>query len=190
MMKYTKVTTILLIVALTLAGCANESTWRRDGASALSSDQHQLSSPNQISAAFDVFPFNEDAPPDIPSASEVCTARKELRTFQPSILVSKSTQGEMVINGVLMTARALPRQKQELSIEVDDILFGDVRHLPKRITVISPMEQFGGIPVVIGEKYRALILNVRGKYYSWASTGSAPSNPRFVGFYPCDDKSQ
>jgi hypothetical protein len=187
-MNYTRIAIVLVTFALLTTGCANESSRDQSGPSALSSKEEVFTAQNSLATIFNAFPFDENGPFDIPSRKEVCTMRKALRKFNVNTPTPRQMRGEIIIEGTVLEARALPNRKQEISVEVNDILFGDDGHLPIQISVISPMERYGGVSVAIGETYRVFVLPLNGKYYSWAATGSAPTDETFSGFYKCTGK--
>lgn len=97
-------------------------------------------------------------------------------------------QGLVVFDGTLIAAKRLPKDKQEISMQVEAVLLGAENHVPKQLEVISPTERNGGVTIAIGEKYRAMVLPIREKYYTWAALGTAPKDRVFGGFYGCSDK--
>jgi hypothetical protein len=131
------------------------------------------------------FPFDENGSFEIPSSSEVCASRKALAEFKLNTSPSKKMQGEIIVEGIVTDAHTLPNKKQELSVDVQKVLFGDDGHIPTEMAVISPMERYGGISIAVGETYKILLFPLGGKYFTWASAGSAPEDESFGGYYEC-----
>jgi hypothetical protein len=141
-----------------------------------------------LTTLFSKFPFDENGPFELPSNTQVCVARKKLAKFDSGRPIPSQMKGEILIDGVLLTAHGVPREKQEITIRVDKIVFGNDDTIPQELTITSPQERYGGITVAVGEQYRLLVVPINGKYYSWATTGSMPIDRAFSGFYKCTEK--
>ncbi len=187
-MNHTRTVSILLAFPLLTAGCINGTSSDQNPQSALPSVAEPTAPDNPLPAIFNTFPFEENGPFEVPSRKDVCIARDRLRKFTANTPTPPQMHGAIILEGTLFEVHSLPNQKEEMSVKVGNILFGDDGHLPTQISVISPMERFGGLPIAIGEKYRVFVFPLNGQYYSWAATGSAPIDSAFRGFYECNDK--
>lgn len=130
-----------------------------------------------------MFPFEIDGPSKRSSAAEVCANRGFLENDK--FKLSEKDKGFIFLIGVVHEARLLPTQKQEINVKVTQVLEGNVQGSASFITIISPLERDGGIPIVIGEKYRFIVIRINDKFYSWALTGSAPITSNFYDSYRC-----
>lgn len=132
------------------------------------------------------FPLDENGDFENPKQEDVCRVRKQLSGFELNPTAFGRSQGVIFISGVLLEAEYVQNEKQSLSVLVDKTMLNETGiTVPSRISVTSPVEKLGGLPVAIGERYRLAVFPINGKFYSWATLGSAPYDPKLSGFYRC-----
>jgi hypothetical protein len=136
------------------------------------------------------FPIDENGYFDTPKQEDVCAARRGLAEYEPGTPMPRQSRGIVLIQGVILGARLVPELKQELSVRVDKTLLNDGAATPEHLAIVTPAEKFGGVPVYIGESYRFALLPLDGKFYSWATMGSAPIDNALSGFYRCPSVSR
>lgn len=131
------------------------------------------------------FPIDPDGVVEKATSKEVCNARRLLASKSHDIPKVTDREHWLLIDGILLEAYLVSDERQELSVEVDPL---NSKHTSERhdiVTIISPTTKMGGVPIVVGEYYRILALRLHGKYYSWASLGSAPKSQTFTDSYEC-----
>lgn len=134
-----------------------------------------------------MFPFDVAGPSQRSPDAEVCDNRKLLTQLTAENVPPDVMEGGgILLDGTIQMVRIQPNRRQEISVQVSKVLFGDIG-LSEQITIISPFEADGGISVVIGEPYRLFAMRSGASYYTWALTGSAPIARLFSDSYGCDE---
>jgi hypothetical protein len=188
-MKYLNAARIILGLSLLATGCSEGIPADDNEASHFTAETKACCAADGIlTAAFNKFPINDNGPFDLPTANQVCVARKQLTKFDTDVQIQRQMKGGFLIDGVLLGAKDAPDHKEEITVRVDKVLFGDNGRIPKELRIISSQERYGGVTVAVGEPYMLFIVPMHGRYYSWASTGSAPTDQAFSGFYRCTEE--
>jgi hypothetical protein len=134
------------------------------------------------------FPLDEHGDVENPSKSKVCFSRKALASYYAGAPSDPQSKGIIIFDGLAIDSQLLRDEKQSITFRVSTVLLGSELNVPAQVSVISPMERYGGIPAAMGEKYRVAVIPLHGRYYTWASTGTAPADKGFAGLYACDPK--
>lgn len=126
-----------------------------------------------------VFPLDENGPVYIASKHEICANRKILANFDSGSPLLPSLRGGIILDGTIANANILPNERQEIIVSINKILLSDGSIFSEKIAIVSPLENNGGIRVIIGEKYRIFTVKLKQKYYTWAANGTAPLSSIF-----------
>lgn len=117
------------------------------------------------------FPLDEGGPIAQPSRPEWCAAPRQLAEFKIGDH-PHGMEGAVIFDALAEGVRDGGSGKQLVTLRVEKTLFGADLLPSNEISVVNPAVEREGVAFQAHRRYRVFAVPLRGKFYTWAATGS------------------
>lgn len=104
-------------------------------------------------------------------SEEISSARSTLTNFDAKQPKPKGMEGGILFDGIVESLVMDNEKNWSIRVIVDQWLFSDKTD-GKRITIVTPPLESGGIMFRAGKRYRIYAVELNGIYQTWDATGS------------------